>query len=385
MNLNEVKEIRKRFRPDDDNIQRVFGCYVNAAKEIVTKIDMSLGLMEQNERELYYNLLKKSVSGTLDKNLIDIEFTTAQVENSLEHKLLQDLRKSHLQDENLRDELYKKIIENLEFEEQSYVILLAADTYDVPFKGSDDELFDEGSSEVFEYFVCCVCPVKDAKSALRYESSEKAFRGSSTGHILAAPELGFMFPTFDDRSTNLYNLLYYSRSAADIHYEFIQGVFNVEKLPMSAVAQKEAFSDCLSLSLQDQCSLEIVQAVHSDIREKLAIHKESKEPESPEIYIDDVNDILHSNGISDDVIDTFNEHCKDTLGDTEVFNPNNLMEAKKFEMVTPEVKITADPEYAYRIKAEIIDGRKYIMIPADSDVTVNGITINIADNTEKDN
>lgn len=382
MNLNEVKEIRRRFRATDDNIHRVFGCYVNAAKEIVTKIDMSLGLMQQDERELYYNLLKKTLSGTLDKNLIDIEFTTDQVEHSAQHKLLQYLRNSHLQDENLRDELYKRIIDNLEFEEQSYVILLAADTYDVPFKGSDDELFDEGSNEVFEYFLCCVCPVKDAKSALRYESSEKAFRGSSTGHILSAPELGFMFPTFDNRSTNLYNLLYYSRSASNIHYEFIDGIFNIEKLPMSSVAQKAAFSDCLSLSLKEECSLEIVQAVHGDIREKLAIHKESKEPETPEIYIEDVNDILHKNGIADDVIETFNENCRESLGDTEVLNPNNIMESKKFEMVTPEVKITADPEYAYRIKAEIIDGRKYIMIPADSDVTVNGISISIAEKDE---
>lgn len=379
MNLNEIKEIRKRFRPDDDNIHRIYGCYVNAAKEIVTKIDMSLGLMEQDERELYYNLLKKTISGTIDKNLIDLEFTTAQVEHSPEHKLLQDLRKCHLQDENLRDTLYQKIIDNLAFEEQSYVILLAADTYDVPFKGSDDEFFGDGSNEVFDYFVCCVCPVKDAKSALRYESAEKAFRGSSTGHILSAPQLGFMFPTFDERSTNLYNLLYYSRSASDLHYEFIQGVFNIENLPMSAPAQKEAFSDCLSLSLQDACSLEIVQAVHSDICEKIAIHKESKEPETPEIYIDDVNDILYKNGIPDDVIDTFNENCKASLGDTETFNPNNIMESKKFELVTPEVKITTDPQYAYRIKTEVIEGRKYIMIPADTDVTVNGITINIAD------
>ena len=62
-------------------------------KEIVTKIDMSLGLMEQDERKLYYNLLKKTVSGTIDKNLIDLEFTTAQVEHSPEHKLSAGLEK----------------------------------------------------------------------------------------------------------------------------------------------------------------------------------------------------------------------------------------------------------------------------------------------------
>ena len=208
MNQNELKEIRRRFRPDQDNISRIYGCYVNAAKEIVTRIDMSLGLMEQEETEMYYKILKKALSGTLGRNLIDIEFSTAQVESSDEHRLLQALRTSHLSDESMRELMYERIIETLDFGDESYVILMASDSYDVPYRGGDGEVFDEGSSEVFDYFICCVCPVKDAKAALRYESEEKAFRGASTGHVLGAPEIGFMFPAFDDRCANIYNLMY---------------------------------------------------------------------------------------------------------------------------------------------------------------------------------
>ena len=377
MNQNELKEIRRRFRPDKDNISRIYGCYVNAAKEIVTRIDMSLGLMEQEETEMYYKILKKALSGTLGRNLIDIEFSTAQVESSDEHRLLQALRTSHLSDESMRELMYEKIIETLDFGDESYVILMASDSYDVPYRGGDGEVFDEGSSEVFDYFICCVCPVKDAKAALRYESEERAFRGASTGHVLGAPEIGFMFPSFDDRCANIYNLLYYSRNVSEIHDEFIKGIFNTESIPLSAVAQKEAFGDSLSFSLGDKCSLEVVQAVHEDIREKLALHKESKEPELPEIYIEDVDDILRKSGVPDEKINFFNEECQKQLGGSDTFNPGNLVETKKFEMVTPEVKITVDPEYAYRIKTGIIDGEKYILIPADGDVAVNGIQVNI--------
>ena len=377
MNQNELKEIRRRFRPDQDNISRIYGCYVNAAKEIVTRIDMSLGLMEQEETEMYYKILKKALSGTLGRNLIDIEFSTAQVESSDEHRLLQALRTSHLSDESMRELMYEKIIETLDFGDESYVILMASDSYDVPYRGGDGEVFDEGSSEVFDYFICCVCPVKDAKAALRYESEERAFRGASTGHVLGAPEIGFMFPSFDDRCANIYNLLYYSRNVSEIHDEFIKGIFNTESIPLSAVAQKEAFGDSLSFSLGDKCSLEVVQAVHEDIREKLALHKESKEPELPEIYIEDVDDILRKSGVPDEKINFFNEECQKQLGGSDTFNPGNLVETKKFEMVTPEVKITVDPEYAYRIKTGIIDGEKYILIPADGDVAVNGIQVNI--------
>ena len=377
MNQNELKEIRRRFRPDQDNISRIYGCYVNAAKEIVTRIDMSLGLMEQEETEMYYKILKKALSGTLGRNLIDIEFSTAQVESSDEHRLLQALRTSHLSDESMRELMYERIIETLDFGDESYVILMASDSYDVPYRGGDGEVFDEGSSEVFDYFICCVSPVKDAKAALRYESEERAFRGASTGHVLGAPEIGFMFPSFDDRCANIYNLLYYSRNVSEIHDEFIKGIFNTESIPLSAVAQKEAFGDSLSFSLGDKCSLEVVQAVHEDIREKLALHKESKEPELPEIYIEDVDDILRKSGVPDEKIYFFNEECQKQLGGSDTFNPGNLVETKKFEMVTPEVKITVDPEYAYRIKTGIIDGEKYILIPADGDVAVNGIQVNI--------
>ena len=338
---------------------------------------MSLGLMEQEETEMYYKILKKALSGTLGRNLIDIEFSTAQVESSDEHRLLQALRTSHLSDESMRELMYEKIIETLDFGDESYVILMASDSYDVPYRGGDGEVFDEGSSEVFDYFICCVCPVKDAKAALRYESEERAFRGASTGHVLGAPEIGFMFPSFDDRCANIYNLLYYSRNVSEIHDEFIKGIFNTESIPLSAVAQKEAFGDSLSFSLGDKCSLEVVQAVHEDIREKLALHKESKEPELPEIYIEDVDDILRKSGVPDEKINFFNEECQKQLGGSDTFNPGNLIETKKFEMVTPEVKITVDPEYAYRIKTGIIDGEKYILIPADGDVAVNGIQVNI--------
>ena len=53
MNQKEVREIKKRFNPEKDSISRVYGCYVNAAREIVTTLDLSVSLMEQEEAELY--------------------------------------------------------------------------------------------------------------------------------------------------------------------------------------------------------------------------------------------------------------------------------------------------------------------------------------------
>ena len=376
MNQKEVREIKKRLNPEKDSISRIYGCYVNAAREIVTTLDMSVGLMEQEEAELYFKLLKKTLSGTLGKNLLDIAFSTAQVENSYQHRLLQGLRSSHLRDAGLRDALYQRIIESLDFGEDSYVILLASDSYDVPFKGSDDEIFEEGSGEVFDYILCCICPVKDAKSALRYIADEHNFRGASTGHVLGAPELGFLFPAFDDRAANIYNALYYSRGLVDIHEEFITGVFQTEKVPMSSGAQKLAFSDVLCESLGSDCSLDVVRAVHGEIRDRLLLHKESKNPEAPEICVEDVDDVLKANGISEQKVSGFHEACNREFGEQPVLNPLNLMETKKFEMSTPQVKITVDPDCADLVRTEIINGKTCIVIPVDESVVVNGIDVN---------
>lgn len=377
MNQKELREIRKRFKPERDSISRVYGCYVNAAKEIVAQMDMSVGLMEPEEAELYLKLLKKALSGTLGKNLLDIGFSVKQVEESDEHKLLQALRLSHLGDENLRSLFYKRVIDSLDMGEDSYVILIASDSYDIPFKGNDDEIWEEGSNEVFDYIICCICPVKDAKASLRYYADEQSFRGASSGHVLGTPELGFMFPAFDDRSANIYNALYYSKNSSDIHEEFISAVFNTEEVPLSAGAQKNVFSEVLCESLGKECSLEVVKAVHGQLRERLQLHKESKDPELPEIYVEDVDDILKNSGVTEEKIDYFNEACRRGFGENTVMNPNNLMESRKFEMVTPEVKITVDPEHTYSIKTKIIDGSKYILIPVGEGVEVNGIDISV--------
>lgn len=383
MNQKELREIRKRFTLDKDSISHVYGCYVNAAKDIVARMDMSMGLMEQEEAELYLKLLKKSISGTLGKNLLDIEFSTKQVEDSDEHRLLQALRKSHLRDEDMRELFYKRVIESLDFGDDSYVILLASDSYDIPFKGRDDELWEEGSNEVFDYIICCICPVKDARASLRYFAEEQNFRGASSGHVLGNPELGFMFPSFDDRSTNIYNALYYSRGLVDIHHEFIDGIFHIEKSPMSAGAQQHAFTDVLCESLGEDCSLDVVKAVHGQIRQQLLVHKESKDPEVPELFVEDLDDVLKHSGVPEEKVEIFNEACRKEFGDQSILNPINVMESKKFEMKTPEVKITVDPEYTYLITTQEIDGSQYLLIPAGEGVTVNGIDISVGDGEEE--
>ena len=164
MNQKEVSELRRRFRPEKSAVSRVYGCYVNgSSREIISYLDESLGNMPLEEAEKYLSLLKKSLSGSLGKNLIDVVFSTQQVADSDEHRLLSALRESGLKDGEIRETFYRAVIGALDMGDSNYLILLAHDAYDVPRRGKDGEADPDSSDEVFSYILCSVCPVKNCK------------------------------------------------------------------------------------------------------------------------------------------------------------------------------------------------------------------------------
>ena len=377
MTEKEIAEIRRRVRPDKSNISRILGCYVNEQSEIISMFDQSLGLMPKEDQERYLALLKKTMSGTSGKNLLDISFSTQQVIDSEEHKFLMALRSSSLKDGNTVQEFYRRTIQALKFE-GNYLILLACDSYDVPYRSTDGEKQQDASSEVFSYIMCGICPVKLTQPDLRYYSDEKEFHNSNVGWVVAAPELGFMFPAFDDRAANIYNALYYTKDIAENHAEFIDAVFHTE-VPMPAAEQKTTFQSVLSSALENDCSFGVVQTVHEELCGMIDLHKESKVEEPLVISKNQVRNVLQSCGVSDAHINTFAEKFDDEFGDNALVSPRNIIDSKKFEIRTPDVVITVNPERSDLVETRVINGVKYILICADEGVEVNGVSIHISD------
>ena len=377
MNQKELNEIRRRFKLDRNSISKIFGCYVNSNKEIISWIDASMGLMQQEEQEMYLGLLKKALSGALGKNLVDIVFSTQQVADSDEHRLLQTMRQTELKDPGSRETFCRRLIDALDMGETNYLILLAADTYDVPHRSRDDLEVPDASETVFRYFVCAICPVKDPTLALQYSDRDKEFRGSSTGHIAQPPALGFLFPAFDDRAANIYNALFYSKDTAQLHQEVIDAVFCIQNTPMSPQEQQNVFTSALTETLEKDCSYDVVQAVHEQLRGRIQEHKDSRDPEPLTLSVREVGDVLTGSGVPEEKVEAFQDQCRRQYGQDAALNPRNIIEAGKFQITTPEVKITVPPEYSYMMEARIIDGRRFILIPADDGVEVNGIAVTI--------
>ena len=377
MNDKEIGEIRRHLRRERSNITAIHGCYVNEQKEIISQFRMSTGMMSENESDKYYGLLRKCLSGSLGKNLIDISFKTSQVASSPEHKLLMELRETRLKDEEKLLELFRKIIDSVSLE-GNYLILAACDAYDVPFKSKDDSVQQDQSEETYTYILCGIFPVKQTKATLHYVPEEKLFHDGAMFDLVCPPALGFLFPAFDNRSTNIYNALYYTRSTKESQDALVEALFNTP-VPQPAAEQKKTFEALLTTSLGEECSMEVVQEVHDQLCQRIAMHKEAKIPEPLTITKEDVKDVLGSCGVSETNMAKFSVDFDEAFGYEADIHPKNIIDAKRFEIKTPDVVIKVDPARSDLIETRIIEGVKYILICADADVEVNGVSINIKD------
>lgn len=376
MNQKELGELRRRFRPGKNNISHVYGCYVSPLKEIIAEVDQPLSLLNEDDVDGCLSLLRKALSGALGRSLVDIEFTTRQVAEGEEHRLLQTLRDTKLKDAAARRAFYEKTVRSLEMGEDSYLILLACDTYDVPFKGKDGETFDDASDTVFSYLLCAICPMREGKPGLGYVPADNALHVKTAGRLAAPPEVGFLWPAFDNRCANLYNALYYVHKPELLHTEFIEGIFGTEA-PLSAPEQREAFETALSDSLGVECSMELVQAVHEQLRERIDLHKESRDPEPLTVTAKDVGGMLRECGIEEERVSAFRDYCDQRLGEGAAMDPANLIDSRRFQIKAGEITITVKPELSGQVEARVVDGRKYILIPAGDGVEVNGLPVEL--------
>lgn len=381
MNDKEIGEIRRHLRRDRSNITKIYGCFVNDNREIITEFSQSTGMMPENEGDKYFALFKRVLSGSVGKNLIDLSFKTAQVaQGAPEHKLLMDLRECKLSDDELLHGFFQKIIDTVALE-GNYLILIGCDSYDVPFKGKDDISDADKSEEVYTYLICAICPVKQTKANLHYVPEEKLFHDGAMNQPVSAPALGFLFPAFDNRSTNIYNALYYTHDIKVSQDALIEALFNTP-VPMPAAEQKKCFEALLTTALGEDCNLDVVQTVHDQLCERIELHKEAKVAEPLLIAKADVKETLASCGVSEEHLAKWSVDYDETFGFEADLHPKNIIDTKRFEVKTPDVSIQVDPTRSDLIETRTIGGVKYIMICADENVEVNGVSIHIDEEKE---
>lgn len=371
MNKKEILEIRKQFTPRNCAITRICGCYVDHEKnKKMESKDAFLSLPEE-EAFKYFDIFKKTLSGTVGKNMLNMEFPLdAEMPGGTQEFLLK-LRDSKLQDDMLLEEFYDKVIATYEYAENYYIILIHA-MYDIPGKSSDGiEMFD-ASDEVYEHILMSICPVSLSKAGLSYNAQDNRIQDRIRDWIVEMPDKGFLFPAFHDRSTDLHSVLYYTKKSEDLQPELISQLLGA-KMPMSADTQKETFQMIIEDTLGEEGDYETVRNIHETLHDLMEEHKEEEEP----LKLDqtDVKKIFEQSGVSDEKMENFQRSFEENAGEKTSLLAANIAEIRTFHIETPDVVIKVNPDRADLIETRIIDGRQCLVIPVDDHIEVNGIHV----------
>ena len=371
MNKKEILEIRKQFTPANCAITRICGCYVDHEKnKKLESKDAFLSLPEE-EAFKYYDIFKKTLSGTVGKNMLNMEFPIdAEMPGGTQEFLLK-LRNSKLEDDMLLEEFYDKVIATYEYAENYYIILIHA-MYDIPGKTSDDlEMFD-ASDEVYEYLLMSICPVSLSKAGLCYNAEDNRIEDRIRDWIVDMPDKGFLFPAFNDRSTDLHSMLYYTKKSSDLQPEMIDQLLGA-KMPMSADDQKESFQMIIEDTLGEEGDYETVRNIHETLNDLIEEHKE--EPEPLALDMTEMKKVFEQSGVDAEKMENFERNFEENAGEKATLLASNITETKKFNIETPDVVIKVNPDRADLVETRIIDGRQCLVIPVDDHIEVNGINV----------
>ena len=372
MNKKEVSEIKKLFTPASCAITRICGCYVDAEKEKRTELKEAFLSLPEEEAFKYFNIFRGAMTGTLGKNLINMEFPLHTEAEGGSQEFLLRLRDSELKDDALLEEFYDKVIDNYDYGENYYIILIHC-AYDIPAKSTDgNEMFD-ASDYVYSFIQCTVCPVKLTKPGLSYQPPTNTIENSTRNWMVGSPDLGFLFPAFNDRNTDLHSLLYYSKSPEKLSTQLVDEVLGCT-IPLSAKSQKETFQAIVEETLGENCDFETVKNIHESLNEMLEEHRDNPEP----LILDkhQVKRLLENNGADPEKLrelDTIYPTDKD--GRETSLVASNMVNARIFEIKTPDVSIKVAPDKTYLVQTKMVEGHSCIVIEVNEHVEINGITV----------
>lgn len=380
MNKKEVSEIKGLFKRDGGAIDRICGCLIDGDKQIrMTFCDAFLSL-SQEEIDKYFEIFRKALSGSLGKNLHTLEYTLDQELSGSGHKRLMALRKTGFKDDSVLEEFYKSVAENYQYGESYYVVMIHCN-YDVVGRGSDNLEMDDASEEVYEFVLCCICPVKLSEAGLCYNTQTNRIEERMRDQWIEAPMNAFLFPAFDDRSSNIHSLLYYAKKTEELHEEFIDGCIG-GPAPMSFKTQKAVFQEIVEETVGETCSYDTVCQIQENLAEMIEEHKE--EPQPLKLGKSDVKKLLQNSGIKEEQLENFEQVYEEAAGEDASFQAANLVEARSVAVKTPDVTIKVSPQRMDLIQIQLVEGRRCIVIPMEDGVQINGMSVTMENTNAKD-
>lgn len=371
MRSSDILEIRKRFKDETGSIRKIAIAYcAGSDKSVLCRSVRTFNALEEAERLRYLEIFRKGFSGAKDRNILSLPFELDSKMESDVQKDLITLRNSEFKDEAAVNAFMDRIIECYK-PESNFLIILISDAYDIPDKG-EDNLRQGESGEVYDYIACFICPVNLAKVALSYHEDDKMIASRIRDHIVDMPEVGFVFPAFSERSADVNNVMYYVKDPKEgMHPELINDLLKCTEVTTS-IQEKEVFNqiveDVIS-EVPEYDTFDVVKNINTKLCEMV---EESGYNEPPVIDKPMMKKLMADSGIKEEHMEIVDDYFDRIAGDIPIHS-ENVAEKRSLKVKADDVKLDVKPESADKVEIRIIDGRKYLVIPMDSDIEVNGI------------
>lgn len=373
MTRKELNEIKSQYTLEDCGILRLCGCYVDGERNKITQFNENFLNLPEEEKHKYFDIFKKTLSGTPGKNLVDMKFNVDAYADEGARTFLKNLRDSGLKDDRLLNEFYDRIINNYSYV-GNYLILLINQVYDIPAVTTDNIEMDDASDEVYSYILCSICHVNLSKSGLGYDEEDNNFHDKKQNHMVDVPDVGFLFPAFNKRSADEDMTLFYTKDVSEFEDGLIDCLLDCA-VPLPAKQQKETFTSLVNEALGEEADLEIVKNIHENLEQII----EEKKQESPApVMLDktEMKDLLEKSGVKEEKLENFEEHFEMAAGEHGKLVASNVSSGKKFEVKTPDVVIKINSDKTDIVSTQVIDGRQCLVIQIDERLEVNGISVN---------
>lgn len=373
MTRKELNEIKSQYTLEDCGILRLCGCYVDGERNKITQFNENFLNLPEEEKHKYFDIFKKTLSGTPGKNLVDMKFNVDAYADEGARTFLMNLRDSGLKDDRLLNEFYDRIINNYSYV-GNYLILLINQMYDIPAVTTDNIEMEDASDEVYSYILCSICHVNLSKPGLGYDEEDNNFHDKKQNHMVDVPDVGFLFPAFNKRSADEDMTLFYTKDVSEFEDGLIDCLLDCA-VPLPAKQQKETFTSLVSEALGEEADLEVVKNIHENLEQII----EEKKQESPApVMLDktEMKDLLEKSGVKEEKLENFEEHFEMAAGEHGKLVASNVSSGKKFEVKTPDVVIKINSDKTDIVSTQVIDGRQCLVIQIDERLEVNGISVN---------
>ncbi len=373
MTRKELNEIKSQYTLENCGILRLCGCYVDGERNKITQFNENFLNLPEEEKHKYFDIFKKTLSGTPGKNLIDMKFNVDAYADEGARTFLMNLRDSGLKDDRLLDEFYDRIINNYSYV-GNYLILLINQVYDIPAVTTDNIEMDDASDEVYSYILCSICHVNLSKPGLGYDEEDNNFHDKKQNHMVDVPDVGFLFPSFNKRSADEDMTMFYTKDVSEFEDGLIDCLLDCVA-PLPAKQQKETFTSLVSEAVGEEADLQVVKNIHANLEQII----EEKKQESPAPVMLDKNEmknLLEKSGVKEERLENFEEHFEMAAGEHGKLVASNVSSGKKFEVKTPDVVIKINSDKTDIVSTQVIDGRQCLVIQIDERLEVNGISVN---------